>query len=508
MRSINRQALLAISLVLACCLVGAASTTSVSAQSSSVQITSTSTDAWPTIVTTITVVDGSGQPITGLPPEAFSATLAGAEIELTGLQTTSDPGIGVAVVLTFDVSGSMAGPPLESARAAGQALIAQLGPSDQAAVIAFSDQPAVIQSFTADKSALSAAVDSLAIGGNTGLYAAVQESVRLAETAPLPRRAIVLLSDGVDFGGAAADPAQSLTAVSESSALVMSIGLGDSIDQDYLSQLAAAGRGQFSVAPAPADLTALYQTAAAVLRQQYVLTLDAGSLDPNVANGSALRIQTTVGAEVLAGETTIALPAAVLAVVPVTTPAPATVAPAPDSVTAPEESQGGSSLLLYALVATAGGIVVAGALVWRRRRRLVPVAQAPDTEAEVLERFDRESGPLSYPTIQRAVAHSAPGAWLEVSPGNRVALGDSPITVGFSSDCVVVLSNGSSGRTERARIWRRDGNYMLHNLSRVGGVSIKGRAVTWAILEDGDEIDIGGCKLLFRDELASDTPKT
>jgi VWFA-related protein len=503
-RRINWRLSIAIALILACCLLsGALIATSVSAQSSNVQITATSTDAWPTVVTTITVVDGSGQPITGLPPEAFSATLAGAEMELTGLQTTSDPGIGVAVVLTFDVSGSMAGPPLESARAAGQALIAQLGPSDQAAVVAFSDQPAVIQAFTADKDALSAAVDSLAIGGNTGLYAAVQESVRLAETAPLPRRAIVLLSDGVDFGGAATDPAQSLAAVSESSVLVMSIGLGDQIDESYLSQLAAVGRGQFSVAPAPADLTALYQTAAAVLRQQYVLTLDAGSLDPNVANGGTLRIQTTVGAEVLAGETTIALPAAVLAVVPVTTPVPATVAPAPDSVTAPE-SQGGNSLLLYALIAIAGGVVVTGALVWRRRRRLVPVAQAPDTEAEVLERFDRESGPLSYPTIQRAVAHSAPGAWLEVSPGNRVALGDSPITVGFSSDCVVVLSNGSSGRTERARIWRRDGNYMLHNLSRVGGISIKGRAVTWAILEDGDEIDIGGCKLLFRDESTGD----
>jgi hypothetical protein len=172
-------------------------------------------------------------------------------------------------------------------------------------------------------------------------------------------------------------------------------------------------------------------------------------------------------------------------------------------VTAPE-SQGGSSLLPYALVAIAGGVIVTGALVWRRRRRLVPVAQAPDTETQALERLDRETGPLSYPTIERAVAHSAPGAWLEVSPDNKVPLGDSPITVGFSSDCVVVLSNGSSGRTERARIWRRDGNYMLHNLSRVGGISIKGRSVTWAILEDGDEIDIGGCKLLFRDESAGD----
>lgn len=489
-------------LILAFAVLSAGTGAGVGAQSSSVQITSTTTDAWPTIVSTITVVDGSGQPITGLPAEAFSATVAGAAVELTGLQTTSDPGIGVAVVLTFDVSGSMAGPPLESARAAGQALIAQLGPSDQAAVITFSDQPAVIQPFTADKAALIAAVDSLAIGGNTALYAAVQESVRLAETAPLPRRAIVLLSDGYNFGAEAADPAPSLSTVSESSVLFMSIGLGDAIDQDYLSQLATLGRGQFKVAPTPSDLTTLYQTAAAVLRQQYVLTLDAGSLDPNVANGGALRIQTTVGGEVLAGEATIALPPAVL----VATPAPnaATVAPAPDSVT-PPESQSGNSLLLYALIAIAGSVVVAGGLLWRRRRRLAPVAQAADAESQALERLDRETGPLSYPTIERAVAHSAPGAWLEVSPDNKVPLGDAPITVGFSSDCVVVLSNGSSGRTERARIWRRDGNYMLHNLSRAGGISIKGRDVTWAILEDGDVIDIGGRKLLFRDEQAGDT---
>lgn len=478
---------------------------SVSAQSTSLQITSISTEGWPLIDATVAVVDGSGQPITGLPPQAFSATLAGADLKLTGLQTTSDPGIGVAVVLAFDVSGSMAGPPLENARAAGQALIAQLGPSDQAAVVTFADQPVVIQQFTADKDALGVAVNGLAAGGNTSLYAGVQESVRLADTAPLPRRAVVLLSDGYNYGVEVVDPAPSLAAVSESSVLFMSVGLGYAIDQDYLSQLATLGRGQFSVAPAPEDLTALYRTAADVLRQQYVLTLDAGSLDPHVAHGGTLRIQTTAGGGVLAGEATIALPAALLAtpVIPVTPPqAPP---PAPEATTA---SPGEDSLLPYALVAAAGAaaMAVGGTLVWRRRR-LVPVAQAPDAETQGPERFDRDSRPVSFPTIQRAVANGAPGAWLEVSPGNLVPLGDTPVTVGFGSDCMVMLGNEPSARTERARIWRREGNYMLHNLSRVGGVSISGRAVTWAVLEDGDEIDIGGCKLLFRDALAGGTAK-
>jgi hypothetical protein len=41
---------------------------------------------------------------------------------------------------------------------------------------------------------------------------------------------------------------------------------------------------------------------------------------------------------------------------------------------------------------------------------------------------------------------------------------------------------------------------MLHNLSRVGGVTIAGKPVSWAILEDGDEILLGGCRLIFRDK--------
>jgi predicted component of type VI protein secretion system len=52
--------------------------------------------------------------------------------------------------------------------------------------------------------------------------------------------------------------------------------------------------------------------------------------------------------------------------------------------------------------------------------------------------------------------------------------------------------------TERVRIWLRDGSYMLHNLSRTGSVTIAGQAVTWAVLEDGDEIRIGVQTLVFR----------
>ncbi len=72
------------------------------------------------------------------------------------------------------------------------------------------------------------------------------------------------------------------------------------------------------------------------------------------------------------------------------------------------------------------------------------------------------------------------------------------MTIGFSSDCHLPTRR-SFHTVERARIWRREGRYMLHNLSRIGGVFVSGKAATWAILEDGDEVRIGGQKLIFRE---------
>jgi hypothetical protein len=73
------------------------------------------------------------------------------------------------------------------------------------------------------------------------------------------------------------------------------------------------------------------------------------------------------------------------------------------------------------------------------------------------------------------------------------------VTVGFSSDCTIVLPERPPGSLERVRIWQREGRFMLHNLSRGGRVSVAGRPVSsWVVLDDGDAIDIGGCTIRFQ----------
>lgn len=481
------------------CASSAISAAPVSAQESQVQITSVETDAWPNVQATVTVLDSAGQPVTGLTAADFNASFAEAPLPVTALTTTSDPSIGIAVVLVFDLSGSMAGDPLAQAKIAGKALIDQLGATDQAAVLAFANAPVLVTGFSADKAALGQAIDSLAAGGNTALYAGVQQSAALTQQAPLPRRAVVVLSDGVDIGAAVTTTREaSLQAAGDSGALFMAIGLGADIDADYLGQLATVGNGQFLTAPNANDLAALYATVGNILRQQYVLTLDGSAVNEGAGSG-ALRVAARVGGVESSAEVQVSPPAQATSAV-TASPAASAAATAPSTVApAPEESGGsGSGLLIVggivALACVGGG---AGFVLYRRRRQT-----AGESMDDVLleRRMERRPEPGDFPAIQRAVPQSAEtGAWLDLPAGERRMLTEDPITLGFTADCDVQLEGATM---DRARVWRRDGRYMLHNLSRLGSVTVSGRAVSWVILEDGDEIAVGAARVMFHEPVS------
>lgn len=464
-----------------------------SAQTEPLQITAVSSEDWPAVEATLTVFGEDGQPLTGLGKEDFSATLAGEPLPLASLQTTSDPGLGIAIVLTFDVSGSMAGAPLEQARLAGRALIDQLGSDDQAAVVTFASGVQIVQHFTGDRALLLAAIGGLAAGGNTALYSGVQQSAELVSEAPYARSSIVLLSDGYDFGDIGATTRQtSLDLARESGALVFAVGLGSEIDTDYLSGLAQAGKGQFLQAPLPGDLTQAYLSAGDVLRQQYVLTLDASNLDIE-SETATLVIEANVTGSPAAASADVAVPAVVIQSEPPTATAP----PPGGEVEVPppegddEATSGGTPwLVIFAAgaIALAG---VAGVLVVRRRAR-------PLIEDLATERLDRRPAEVSFPEISRATDMTDARAWLQGPGDMRVSVGEAPVTIGFTADCTIVLPNSSGASEGRVRVWLRDGSYMLHNLSpRIGSVSVAGRPATWVVLDDGDEISVGGAQLVF-----------
>ena len=160
--------------------------------------------------------------------------------------------------------------------------------------------------------------------------------------------------------------------------------------------------------------------------------------------------------------------------------------------------ENGSSPLL---VATAGLVAVllaggGGALWAQRRRQAAAAAQGTlrrPTGRDSTTPVFAGTGPVGDPLKAEA--------WLEVEQGDdvgRFPLGEDPVTVGFTGDCTIHLPDGAGQVGTRVRVWKREGRYMLHNLTRLGKVLVAGKPATWAILEDGDVIELGASRLVFR----------
>jgi VWFA-related protein len=468
-----------------------------------VRIDSVNTSEYPRLQASVTVLDATGRPITGIPSQAFSADSDGVTLPVIGAVNALDANVPAAVVLAFDTSGSMQGPAIEQARQAGKALVGELGTNDQVSIVRFADTVQLVQGFTNDRAALTAAIDSLNATGSTALYDGVVTGVNTALGASPERRAVVLLSDGLDSGGVSqSDRGSSLAAAQPAGIPFFVVGLGDSIDQAYLQELASVTRGQLFVAPSPEALLRLYETIGAALRHQYILDLDAAGL--NAATAKALRIQVDHGGTIASGQTQIDLVAFAPTQEP--TPGPATASPVATAAPAPttETEDGGTSPLLPAVAGLAALALLGGAggTLWIRSRRAAALETAtqlrrPDGRGPAAPVF-AGTGPLGAPVKA--------DAWLEVvqpEQFGRFSLGEDPVTVGFTGDCTIRLPDGGDQIGTRLRVWKREGRYMLHNLTRLGKVIVAGKPATWAILEDGDLIELGSSRLVFR---TTDTP--
>ncbi len=140
------------------------------------------------------VTDGQGVPITGLSRDHFTVTEDGAA---QTIDTFAEADVPLSVAIAIDRSWSMAGEPLARARRAGRLFLDSLAPPDQAMVIAVSGRVEVVAPLSADLSGARAALDRLDPWSTTALHDAILEAVDLVQ-AGTGRRALVLLSDGVD----------------------------------------------------------------------------------------------------------------------------------------------------------------------------------------------------------------------------------------------------------------------------------------------------------------------
>ncbi|MBZ0278442.1 MAG: VWA domain-containing protein, partial [Anaerolineae bacterium] len=241
------------------------------------EITGVNASLPPVVTVTATVLDSLSQPVFGLTADNFRIVgeLAG-QAQIVSVENISDNNLSFGVVLAIDTSSSMAGLPLERAQEAARAFVNSIGPNDPVAIVTFDSEARLVQAFTTDKGVLLNAINTLGYGGKTALYDAGVEAIVQAAASELPRRAVILLSDGAEYGGRSVnDRSAALNEAFKRGVPVYTIGLGYGFDRTYLTELSDGTNAKFFESPTPDELLQIYQGLANTLRSQYVITVNA-----------------------------------------------------------------------------------------------------------------------------------------------------------------------------------------------------------------------------------------
>jgi VWFA-related protein len=142
----------------------------------------------------VTVTDSSGHLVTNLTRKDFRVFEDNAEQPLSDLALRQVP---VDVILMVDASSSVAAN-LDDFRRAAEAFAAQLDPKDRISLIKFDDRIQLLQDWTRSRFQLQRALSRIEAGMftrfNDALFLAAREQFGRAQS----RRAIIVLSDGID----------------------------------------------------------------------------------------------------------------------------------------------------------------------------------------------------------------------------------------------------------------------------------------------------------------------
>lgn len=146
------------------------------------------------ITVPVIVSDRDGRYVSGLRRDDFLLTEDGVEQSITQFSNDEEP---MSVAILMDTSSSDADRVPEMKEAA-LSFVNQLRPQDRAMVVSFNDQVYVESELTADRTALARALRLLQTGTRTQLYEAIYLTAKERLQSVNGRKAILLLSDGLD----------------------------------------------------------------------------------------------------------------------------------------------------------------------------------------------------------------------------------------------------------------------------------------------------------------------
>jgi Ca-activated chloride channel family protein len=237
----------------------------------------------PEVTAYVSVTDQGGYPVTGLTAADFTITETGGYGGLPNVPISYVAGAAsLSVALVLDYSGSITDVQdnVDDMEESAADFVDQLGAGDEAEIIKFADDWAVVQSWqpgtVAGKDLLEAAIYAPYNNGReTDLYDAVVKAVDDTALRSKDRRAVIVITDGKDTqpGSALADV---INDANTKGVPIFAVGLGD-INLTILEQMADGTGGQVYESTTSDNLRTIYQQLAAVLFQDsYILTYPSG----------------------------------------------------------------------------------------------------------------------------------------------------------------------------------------------------------------------------------------
>ena len=230
------------------------------------------------------VTDGDGLYVSGLDTADFQVFEDGVEQQI---QIFNAPDSPITFAVLVDGSVSIASR-LPTVRLSVRELLRNLGPRDAVQMVQFNERVSVLESFSTRRDALEAAIDSFSAAGGTAVLNAVYRGLREIEARAREerdesrRRAVVLLSDGVDSSSLLSEDVV-LSEARRSRASVYSVSLGQNLSARLtagargargaalLEELGRTTGGRVIVPASTDDLQAAFAQVAEELRHQYGL---------------------------------------------------------------------------------------------------------------------------------------------------------------------------------------------------------------------------------------------
>ncbi len=241
------------------------------------------TDNYSEIVTYFGLVDRNEKSVRLSGQAEVAVYQDGRQVEnfsMTPVDPAQEP---LTVALAIDVSGSMHGEALATARRAAADFVTRLSAHDQVCLYIFATEVQQLKGCTTDHSSVVSAIEALETIDDTSLYDALAR-VSSDMLAIRGRRAVIVLSDGADTTSQNSFET-ALDLVHESNIPVYTIGLlSEKFDGGILQRLADEADATYLEAPSAAEMRGLYDLIDQQLENQYRISFY--SLDPGKFNGN------------------------------------------------------------------------------------------------------------------------------------------------------------------------------------------------------------------------------